>query len=214
MATRISHCRGCRPRRPPQTRRTATEDQTSNPLLDTQAERPCGGPSQWRSSSSRRACPAGTSVVGALTASSPARASTRSVSVRKRSSPKTSRTLAESISLRSSCSTLTGSSTSRTRAFNFPVANRAILLLTEVVAHHAANLVSVGKKFVQRAVLGNPLDGGFLANLVDTDQVVAGFSHQCGDIGIALGRNSVALLHCFWCVALQLRRRESSDRAP
>ena len=59
-------------------------------------------------------------------------------------------------------------------------------------------------RFVDGAVLLDPLDRGLLADLVDADQVVAGLADQGGDLGILRGLDAVALAHRVGVVGLEL----------
>src|SRR5690606_12801326 len=85
------------------------------------------------------------------------------------------------------------------------VADRALLLLAEVVADDALDLVEVLEQAVDAAVLLDPLDGRLLADLVDPRQVVARLPDERGDLGILLGLDAVPLDDRVTVVALELR---------
>ena len=61
------------------------------------------------------------------------------------------------------------------------------------------------KNAVEGPVLGDPLHRGFLPHLVDSHQIVAGLPHQCGNIGVFVGRHAIAFLNGRRCVPLQFR---------
>jgi hypothetical protein len=69
---------------------------------------------------------------------------------------------------------------------------------------HTGYILSVLEDAIERSVLGNPLDRGFLADFVDTHQVVAGLTDQGGNVWIFVRGYPVALLDRCRGVALEL----------
>jgi hypothetical protein len=77
-------------------------------------------------------------------------------------------------------------------------------VLAQGLALLAGDLVGVGDEVVEPVVLVEPLGGVALTHARDPGQVVGGLPHQRGELGVARGRNAVALLHCFGCHPLHL----------
>ena len=100
---------------------------------------------------------------------------------------------------------MTGSSTSRSRRLSWRLRRTSSMMLPEVAADDAGDLVGVLEQGVERAELTEPLHRGLLAHLRDPGKVVARLADQRGDVGILLGRDPVAVDNRGRVVALELR---------
>ena len=90
------------------------------------------------------------------------------------------------------------------QAIQAAVSHHVIDMLTQRCATLSADLVSPGQQVVQAVVLVDPLRGSLGANTRNAGQVVRGLTHDCGDLGIAVRRHAVLLLHRLGSHAAQI----------
>ena len=85
----------------------------------------------------------------------------------------------------------------------FAIADGAIGLFPQFLTDDTCDLVGVGEHLVEAAVGGDPFHCGLLADLVDTDQVVARLADECGDIRILSRLDTVPFEHRVAVVTLE-----------
>ena len=81
------------------------------------------------------------------------------------------------------------------QAIKAAVAHDVIHVFAQGSSALTADFVGPRQQVVQAVVLIDPLGGSLRANARNTGQVVRGLTHNCGDLGIAMRRHAVLLLH-------------------
>ncbi|SIA96193.1 Uncharacterised protein [Mycobacteroides abscessus subsp. abscessus] len=81
------------------------------------------------------------------------------------------------------------------QAIEATVAHDVIHVFAQGRSALSTDLVGPRQKVVQAVVLIDPLCGGLGANARNAGQVIRGLTHDCGNLGIAVRRYSILLLH-------------------
>ena len=81
------------------------------------------------------------------------------------------------------------------QAIQAAVTHDVVHVFTQGRSALSTDLVGPRQKVVQAVVLIDPLCGGLGANARNAGQVIRGLTHDCGNLGIAVRRHSVLLLH-------------------
>ena len=81
------------------------------------------------------------------------------------------------------------------QAIEAAVAHDVIHVFAQGRSALAADFVGPRQQVVQAVVLVNPLRGSLRADARNTGQVIRGLTHDCGNLGIAMRRHAVLVLH-------------------
>ena len=96
------------------------------------------------------------------------------------------------------------------QSVELPVSNSPFPLIAQIVPNDPGDFFGAVEHSVERPILGNPLDGCLLPHLVDTNEVVARFTHQRRNIGVAFGWDAITFEHCFGGVPLEFAHPPSA----
>ena len=81
------------------------------------------------------------------------------------------------------------------QAIEAAVAHDVVHVFTQGRSALSTDLVCPRQKVVQAVVLVNPLRGSLRTDTRNAGQVIRGLTHDCGNLGIAVRRHAVLLLH-------------------